>query len=520
MARFTRRRFLELAGATGVVACSGEGSVPVPGTDDPPDDTASVDTHDTGTPLPSGPAPIIYLFVDQLRGDHLGCTGHPVAHTPTFDAIASEAVTFRRCFTNAPSCRAARTTMMTGLPVAEHGVYTNIVRPDPALPSHVRELQAAGYHTMVIGKTHLHDGRGHLDDHLAQLAAWGFDDAIELPDPQQEDLQSAHSDYLRDTTPTGEDSKYARWQSYVRTYTWDQDPPDLPPWNLSTDDHLDRFCGRTAADWIRAWSDEKPLYLQVNFPGPHKPFDPTSEYRDLYDPADPALPLPILQRPAPPLAPLTESYLQLKEEPWTEQSARELAVSYLGKVSLVDAAVADVVAALVDAGLWDRAWVIVHSDHGELLADHLMTGKVLGYEGAIHVPLLVKPPGGVPTPWTDDGLVDQLDVTASILAMAGLDPAGFGDRDLTDRVTGGPDGPQAHATKVVLFENLGMVGLRTDDTKLTWDLELGLPVELYDLVADPDELRNRVTDPAHRDTVDTLVALLRERRTLPVDNYG
>ncbi len=498
MSRPTRRTVLKGATALASVGCR-------PGTE----------TTSPISPSADRP-PILYLYVDQLRYDALGCTGNPIARTPHLDALAAESVRFERCVTNAPSCRAARTSMMTGLHVFQHGVWDNLVRPDPSLQSHVRQLRdLAGYHTMVVGKTHLHDGLGHLDDHVEKLRRWGFTDAVELPDPQQYSLLSAHADWLTRTTPAGEQDKYRRWADYILHYTWDAPPPDADPWRLSTDDHLDSFCARTAADAIGAHRGDAPLYLQVNFPGPHKPFDPTSEF--LPDPDDPAMPLPIPGPPAPPHSPLNETYQEIKLEPWAEAEARVLRAAYYGKIALIDRGIGIVLDALREAGLYDDAWIVVHSDHGELLADHGMTGKVLGYEGAVRVPLLIKPPGGASTAWVDRGQVDGMDVTASLLAMGGLDPAGFGDRDLTPRVLAGPAGPLAHDSKPVSFETLGHVGLRTETLKLGWDLRLAKPVELFALDTDPQELTNRIVDPQLAEAREEAVAILQTLRPLPPD---
>lgn len=518
MARWSRRQVLKGGGAL-LAGCAGEpGALPVP-TRGPTGDTGgAADTAVLTSPTADRP-PIVYVYVDQLRWDALGCTGNPVVPSPTIDALAAESARFSACVTNAPSCRPARVSRITGLQVARHGIWENRMWPDPAMQSHVRELAArGGYRTMVIGKTHLHDGLGHFDDHREKLAAWGYHDAVELPDPQQWQLQSAHSDWLTATTPKGQTDKYRRWQDHIRQYTWDSDPPDAPPWSLATEDHLDWFCGRTAADWIRSYAEDAPPYLQLDFPGPHKPFDPTSEFLARIDPLDPRMPLPILEAPRPPLAPLVERWGATKLEAWDEASARRLRQHYYAKIALVDAALAQVMDALRDAGWLDEAWVIFHSDHGELAADHLFTGKVVAWEGAIRVPLLVRPPGGIAA-WEDRGQVDQMDLTATLMSIAGLDPTGFGDRDLKARILGGPDGPLAHATKPVMFENLGSVGLRTEDLKMTWDLALGRPVELYDLRADPQERVNRVGDPGLRTGLDGLVDTLRGLRELPIDHW-
>lgn len=466
--------------------------------------------------------PIVFLFIDQLRADALGASGNPVVHTPNIDALAGEAVRFDTCVTNAPVCRPARVTMMTGQSVESHRIWTNALEPDPrSLSSHVSRLRdEAGYHTMVVGKTHLHDGRGHFDEHIERLRMWGFSDAVELPDPQQHWMRSAHSDFLSRTTPAGEVDKHQRWKDYIQQYVWESLPPDADPWRLSTEDHLDSFCAREASRVIREYGGDAPMYLQVNFPGPHKPFDPTSEFTAALDPWDPAMPLPILEVPQEPVSPMNRTYQTEfgKLEDWTEESARNLRVSYYAKVAMVDRGVGMVLDALRDSGMYDDAWIVLMSDHGELLADHMMTGKVLVYEPAIRVPLIIRPPGGV-SGWVDRGEVDLLDVVSTLLVMGGLEPRGMGDQVLIDRVLEGTEGRSAHAGKTILFENMGYVGLRTAESKFGWDLESGLPVELFDLQLDPEERVNRIEDPGYRTVVSELVGELRARRRLPADRF-
>ena len=45
---------------------------------------------------------IIFILVDDLRWDELGCMGHPFAKTPNIDRIANEGMRFRNAFTSAP----------------------------------------------------------------------------------------------------------------------------------------------------------------------------------------------------------------------------------------------------------------------------------------------------------------------------------------------------------------------------------------------------------------------------------
>jgi arylsulfatase len=104
---------------------------------------------------------IIFIFSDQHRGDTMGAAGNKAVITPNLDRIAAEGAHFTRCSTNSPLCMPARASMMTGLHVSQHGVWNNDLMADPKGQSHVRNIREAGYHTALIGKTHLwiHGGR-------------------------------------------------------------------------------------------------------------------------------------------------------------------------------------------------------------------------------------------------------------------------------------------------------------------------------------------------------------------------
>ena len=57
----------------------------------------------------------LFICVDQMRADHMGCDGNPVIRTPNLDALAEIGVNFTRGYVNCPLCQPGRATLFTGL---------------------------------------------------------------------------------------------------------------------------------------------------------------------------------------------------------------------------------------------------------------------------------------------------------------------------------------------------------------------------------------------------------------------
>ena len=410
---------------------------------------------------------IVLVFADQWRADAVGST-----ISPHLQALMQSSTTFSTCITNAPLCRPARITVMTGQSVAEHRYSTNLAIPEPHRhPSHVRDLRDAGYRTVLVGKSHLTPGHGHLDEHRERLQAWGFDDVVELPDAEQMHVRSAYSDWLTATTlPAATDKALLRRDHVVNGDG--MTPSDIEPWRLSVADQLDSFCARAAIRRIRTRPEsDRPLYLQVNFPGPHPPFDAPTRFWDQVDPDQLPETIPVGGEGPP---------LPSRQVPRTLACIRQLRHAYAAKVALVDHGLGQILGALEEQGLMDETWIMVTADHGELLGDHGLTRKVVPYEGSLRVPLVVRPPGGtrasrVAVP------VDLRDVVQTIRAIAGLS-----DHAPLDRPRVRP----------LVAEAMGLVTVRTASHKAVWSRREGRWVGAFDLVADPSERHNQVDEPS------------------------
>jgi arylsulfatase A-like enzyme/Flp pilus assembly protein TadD len=175
--------------------------------------------------------------------------------------------------------------------------------------------------------------------------------------------------------------------------------------------------------------------------------------------------------------------------PWSERfSARP----YDGEVAYADAEVGRLRRELAARGLATDPVFVVTSDHGEGLGEHgeATHGPFL-YQATLHVPLIVAAPGRWPAGRRVKGLVSNLDVTPTLLSLAGRPvPASLDGRDLGPAATGGAPAPRALPLETEFALNsygwAALVGVT--DGALKW---IGAPdEELYDLATDPGETAN------------------------------
>ena len=105
-------------------------------------------------PLPPN---IVFVLVDDLRWDDLGCTGNTFVKSPNIDRIAREGARFRNAFSLTPLCSPSRASILTGQCAHTHGIIDNTERGEQSKHLHTfpQVLQKAGYETAFIGKWHM-----------------------------------------------------------------------------------------------------------------------------------------------------------------------------------------------------------------------------------------------------------------------------------------------------------------------------------------------------------------------------
>ena len=338
------------------------------------------------------------------------------------------------------------------------------------------------------------------------LAAWGFDERLEVNDPiGTRFMGCAYTDHLESRGWLAAHQEYMHaWVAEMRDgdiKPWDQQPAPVPE-----GEDIDSFIGRRAVEWLREHvqgSEGRPFYLQVQFTGPHDPYDAPMTWRNRYRPAE--LDPGIATLPEPPTPTLIQARLERAPSlaaASTEQRQRWRA-NYYANVSLIDHWIGQLLAVLEESDALARTWIVFNSDHGELLGDHGLWGKAAFYEGAVHVPCIMRAPAGSGGRVVRS-LTEQIDIPVTLVDVAGAEPLppGLG-RSLRATVESGANG--AVGKEAVVSELFGQVMLRTDRYKLVVRLEDHERYQFFDLCDDPQETCNLVADPVQQPMIDALI---------------
>ena len=456
---------------------------------------------------------IILIITDQQRFDTIQALGYPYMDTPHLDRLVAEGVTFTNCHITAPSCVPSRASLFTGYYPHTTGILKN---GDQWEHSWVENLAENGYYCVNVGKMHtvpfetplgFHEryvvenkdryleGRYYFDEWDKGLQARGLV-------KQQRKLYRLRDDY----------------QQSMGAFTWD----------LPEDTQSDMFVGDMATWWIETKPKlDRPLFLEIGFPGPHPPYDPVPRYLDPY--MERKLPLPnvddaeIAGQP-PPFQAMRKHNAAVDHDsifyqlnPTRDQQHRQRA-HYYANMTMIDEKVGQILGVLKGKGYLDDAVVIFTSDHGDALGDHGHSQKWTMYDIITRVPTIVWSPGRFPGGRIVTDLCQMMDLGPTILELAEVPvPGTFEAQSLLPVLNneGGWHGRDVvfaeHGRDGILQETDFMTMVRTKEWKLVHfvDVEFG---QLFDLTNDPDEKINLWDDTECAEKRMELLSLLREWR--------
>lgn len=416
---------------------------------------------------------IIFVLTDDQRYDEVGFL-NPILRTPNMDALAERGVHFRNAFVTTSLCSPSRASILTGLMMHNHGVIDNN-RPLPGgLELFPARLQAAGYQTAFVGKWHM-GGR------------------ISAPRPE--------FDYWVSFPGQG---TYNPTNAFGQTTQLNVNGQDVPQQGYITDELTDYVF-----EFLRKRDPDRPFFVYLSHKAVHATFEPAERYADQYADAEIQLgEAPAEDADVPMWVINQRNSWHGDEFPYhSDLPLAEFKRQYHRTLSAVDDSLGRLLSWLTEEGLEKETIVILMGDNGFLFGEHGLIDKRNAYEESMRVPLLVAAPGRYAPGQVVDGMVANIDIAPTLLAMAGIDlPAQYDGRSF-DRLPAPAEGqapdrsPWRNALAYEYYwefnypQTPSVFALRTDRYKYiqyhgVWDTE-----ELYDLQADPGERSNLIEDP-------------------------
>ncbi len=440
---------------------------------------------------------IVLIITDQQRFDTVGAAGYDFVDTPALDRLAASGTLFQHCYCTALACVPSRASFFKGQYPHTTGVLSNLDHWDT---SWVELLRKAGYRTANIGKMHT----------WPMDAPAGFEErrVMENKDRFRKHAGSEFVDELdkelaRRGLTKPERTHYAKRPDY-------RERLGAFEWELPDELHFDNFTGDLALDWLETRDDDRPFFLEIGFPGPHPPYDPTEQALAPY--RDRELPLQEIRKDdldsqPPPFQVLRERHIERGPDAAVHQAMPDHAARhrqrahYLANITMIDSKVGEIVDKLAAQGILDDTIVIFTSDHGDCMGDHGHSQKWTAYDPVVRVPLIIKDIGARGAGVTAEGFVQHLDIAEYILRAAGLErPRDFESIDISPAFAGpwpGRDYVIAEHGADNLLSDVGFVTMIRDRRwKMVHFLDRDYG-QLFDLEADPDEYINLWDDPAH-----------------------
>ena len=353
------------------------------------------------------PPNVLFIAVDDMRPD-LGCYSHALVKSPNIDRLASQGTLFEKAYCMVPICGASRSSLMTSIRpkhnrfVGGH-IYTSAETPNAITIN--RHFRNHGYAAICNGKVF----------HFADDDEGGWCEPNWRPRTQTYALQES-----RDLIRTVQLNLDGRLVESRMGPPWESaDVPD----NFYADGQI---LEKSIADMRRLAEGEKPFFLAVGFLKPHIPFVAPKRYWDMYNAEEIKLPenFETVPKNVPRQAIHMSNEFRVftgipQEGPISAEAGKKLIHGYYACISYIDALIGRLLDELDELGLSDNTIVVLWADHGFLLGEHTMWGKLAVFENAMRVPLIFRLPGQtepirVTTP------VELIDIYPTLCELVGL----------------------------------------------------------------------------------------------------
>ncbi len=422
---------------------------------------------------------VLIIMSDQHNANILGCAGDPVVHTPALDRLATQGARFTNAYCTFPLCGPSRMSFMTCRRPHEIGLWDNEGELCSGIPTFAHAFLADGYDTVLSGRMHFvgwDQRHGFVRRLIGDVGGTAYLSKGWRLEPVLGDLIDTPGMSLAGVVKSGPGR--TGYHAYDEAVT------------RATVNWLEQ-CGRDP--------DASPFLLTVGYVSPHCPFVAPPKDFEYYASRIDQDDLPVV--PDSGLHPVNaERRRRFQTDPLPPRDAQWRArVAYYGLCSFIDRQVEAVISALADAGRADDTIVVYTSDHGEMLGEHGMWWKSTFYDGASRVPLIISWPDRIHGGASVGANVSLIDVGPTLMDLAGVDPLpGATGHSLVPLLEG--DGGEWDDA---VFAEYTAARHECASRMVRWgpwkyNYYHGERPELFNLVADPNEMNDLSGDPAHR----------------------
>ncbi|MHB9132397.1 MAG: sulfatase [Armatimonadota bacterium] len=307
---------------------------------------------------------LLLLGIDSLRADHMSLYGYPRLTTPHLDRFAAGGAVFEQCFSPHIPTTPGYSSMFTGMDC--FGTDVVALRHQGGLGSHLRTLAEIlgddGYQTTCVGFS-------------GNPASRGFQEYID----------------------------FSGWGS----------------WNTGRSHKAENLNEVTIPALQRLAGQEQPFFLFLRHMDTHSPYLPPRPFERIFydgnecDPANRSL------DPVYAFKPFCDYFRSWFPPGCTDKDY--IIAQYDGALAYMDSCIANLFATITGLGIEEDTLVVLVSDHGETLYDHDCFFDHHGtYDCTQHIPLAFVFPGKVPASRRFGDIVQQKDVTPTILDLLGV----------------------------------------------------------------------------------------------------
>ncbi len=305
------------------------------------------------------PISVVLITIDTLRADHLGCYGYDRNTSRNIDHLAADGALFERTTASVPRTTQSIASILTGRFPSGHGARGLYSALSAANLTLAEILRDRGYGTAAVtSNMFLAPGRGFEQ---------GFD----------------HYDNPRH-----------RWVG--------NSAPEVT---------------RRAVRWLDERPPGQPFFLWVHYLDPHWTYRPDAPHAGAFGVGADGEP-PVYGAIDSGRLTKGEVIFQHRLDP---REVEQLIALYDGEIAAVDEAIGPLWSRIEREG--NRVLLVLTSDHGESLGEHgyyFAHGEYL-YQPGLHIPLIFRLPGIVPSGVRVDSLAQNIDIAPTILSLLGVD---------------------------------------------------------------------------------------------------